>query len=1311
MIRSIGLFCWLLALIACFQPSSSWAYGPEVFTNTGLYGGHFPAIAIDPTDPDKIFAGAALGDGLFVSDDGGQNWRPVDTGGQVRGEDTFKNHVVWDVDIAPSNPDVIWVAHNEFVEKSVDGGATWQHIRNDTMQVGTGGPPDDDFRICYTVAIDPTDPDIVYVGTGGPNGSTVNGAIYKTVNGGSSWEKISFIKDFFKNDIQDFAQPVRDIKIDPDPSSDNIWAITHNDWYGGKLYWGSRDTNHWIELIYTNFPLHDVEIKPPAPGERTQVYIAGAPGLFKAPFDETPTGLVFDQSGMEWLLGGWYWFLVRSISVSTSNPDVIYAVYNSPKDWENPNDPYDDDIYDGVGRVAKSIDGGSNWSIYDAGEIFFSTALHPGNDTILFAGHLNRGMFKITAEEVNQATHWDMTGISNGLSAAIIHDVLVDPPGGQQLLAATRPGLYRRAADGQWNELLKEETWTVMVDPNDNQTIYTGIEGFFVKSIDGGLNWTKINIPDYYSYNFISDIAVDPSNVDKIFIAVDYFGTGGAVHMSTDGGDTFVKVLDGQNLNGQFVPFNAVAIDPLHSNRVFAGSGLFSPPGITGELWLSEDGGTSWNRTSLQDVIVNTLAINPHNPDVIYAGCGYSGGTQVPLYVSTNGGQDWVPSSAGIAPSPWNAVTDLGFHSDNSAIVYLSTLQQGVYLSPDAGLQWFNLGTPDAQVYTIGISSLYAGTEKGLLQLTGTGVIAGQVTDGSSGAMVDGATVFNDFNVHTTSVAGNYVMVSPAGFCDVTATATGQQTTTEQDVIVRGADVTWVNIEMGVGPIGTSGDPTGDMTTKSASGGGYCFIGSAAGDFDQIAAHKRVVGCLLSMVVLALFIPALSRAIRSLKVTRRFFFLVFAAAAAWPLWGINDSWAGTLFQQVGISGSPNPVGSGARAQGMGGAFIAVADDATAASWNPAGLIQLEKPEMSVVAGRLDFEEEFTSSARPETDNTGTISDTNLNYLSATIPFHWHRNMVVSVSYQRLYDFQRNFSHQLNYAGIDLAETRSFDQDGFVGALGLAGAVEVSPKLSFGVTVNLWTDQLLWDNGWTENYAARSVGTVSGSPRTIDTVIKDEYSQFRGINVNLGMLYNPVPALTIGAVIKTPFTATLRHEFYLRQTEEIGPPVPSSDTISQSIIEDVQLEMPLSYGVGIAWRLSDALTVDADIYRTHWSDYTLEDDQGNRFSPIDGNFKSQSDVSDTTQVRVGAEYLIILPEKGVVVPLRCGVYYDPEPAAGSSKDFYGVALGSGLAWKNLVFDVSYNYRWGRDVDAGNLIGTSKADVTQQTILASLIYHFD
>ena len=95
------------------------------------------------------------------------------------------------------------------------------------------------------------------------------------------------------------------------------------------------------------------------------------------------------------------------------------------------------------------------------------------------------------------------------------------------------------------------------------------------------------------------------------------------------------------------------------------------------------------------------------------------------------------------------------------------------------------------------------------------------------------------------------------------------------------------------------------------------------------------------------------------------------------------------------------------------------------------------------------------------------------------------------------------------------------------------------------------------------------------------------------------------------------------------------------------------------------------------------------------------------MDDTTQIRVGAEYLFIFPEKGFAGPLRCGVYYDPEPASGGARDFYGLALGSGIAWKAIIFDLSYNYRWGRDVDAGHLVGTAEADVTQHTVLASLI----
>ena len=57
-----------------------------------------------------------------------------------------------------------------------------------------------------------------------------------------------------------------------------------------------------------------------------------------------------------------------------------------------------------------------------------------------------------------------------------------------------------------------------------------------------------------------------------------------------------------------------------------------------------------------------------------------------------------------------------------------------------------------------------------------------------------------------------------------------------------------------------------------------------------------------------------------------------------------------------------------------------------------------------------------------------------------------------------------------------------------------------------------------------------------------------------------------------------------------------------------------------------------------------------------------------------------------------------------------KDFFGVSIGSGVAYKKVLFDAAYQLRWGKDVNTANLIATSEADVYQHTFIASVIYHF-
>jgi hypothetical protein len=219
----------------------------------------------------------------------------------------------------------------------------------------------------------------------------------------------------------------------------------------------------------------------------------------------------------------------------------------------------------------------------------------------------------------------------------------------------------------------------------------------------------------------------------------------------------------------------------------------------------------------------NECPAHPVSSDIIYAGVGYSGGTKAPVYKSVDGGITWTASHDGIpVESAWNTVTDLEFHRQNPDIVYAGTLSRGVYISPNQGKNWLNLGTPECDVLAISTSSLYTATQGGLMQCTGTGLITGRVTNALSEADIHSATVFNDLGIKTISVNGEYMMVSPSGICAVTAIADGYANETVSNITVYGGDVTWRNIAMQSGVVS---DPavTGDGT-ESAGGGSGCFI-------------------------------------------------------------------------------------------------------------------------------------------------------------------------------------------------------------------------------------------------------------------------------------------------------------------------------------------------------------------------------------------------------------------------------------------------------------------------------------------------------
>jgi hypothetical protein len=421
-------------------------------------------------------------------------------------------------------------------------------------------------------------------------------------------------------------------------------------------------------------------------------------------------------------------------------------------------------------------------------------------------------------------------------------------------------------------------------------------------------------------------------------------------------------------------------------------------------------------------------------------------------------------------------------------------------------------------------------------------------------------------------------------------------------------------------------------------------------------------------------------------------------------------------ETIEIPSSWNPVGSGARALGMGGAFIAVADDATAASWNPGGLIQLEKPEISVVGSYFYRREENTFGTNPEASGTQSVSFSDLNYLSLAYPFSiFNRNMVIALTYQNLFDFNREAKFTLTEIDVGEIATVSYDSnidichEGNLSAVGFSYSLSLTHKLSFGFTLNFWEDWL-GNHAWNETTRQLSTGVLDfggffqqGFRSQIEE--KKEFS-FSGLNANLGFLWRITDNLTMGGVLKTPFTADLDIKTESKILVQLGD-VPVDPELSTTY-EDADLDMPLSYGIGLSYRFSDAFTVDADVYRTEWDDFLLKRASGN-ISPITGLPEGESDIDPTTQVRLGLEYLFIQPP--YVIPLRGGVFYDPAPAEGSPDDFYGVSLGSGIVWKRIVFDIAYQFRWGNNVNAAlHRDRDFSSDLQEHSVYYSLILHF-
>ncbi len=208
--------------------------------------------------------------------------------------------------------------------------------------------------------------------------------------------------------------------------------------------------------------------------------------------------------------------------------------------------------------------------------------------------------------------------------------------------------------------------------------------------------------------------AIDPANPDIIYAA---FRAGSVCHKSIDGGLNWIECgPDTVHLSGSYI---ALGLNPLNSNNVFLGN-------ING-LFKSTDGGSTWVLTSLPRLRVTSVAFDPVNPQIMYAGIYFSQNEDC-IWKSSDNGETWVIKSTGI-PNPsllWQSCLTFAINPVNSNSIYAGISYDGIYKTTNAGESWQYKGLGGNAVYDLCIvpwdtTIVFAATMSGLYKSTNAG--------------------------------------------------------------------------------------------------------------------------------------------------------------------------------------------------------------------------------------------------------------------------------------------------------------------------------------------------------------------------------------------------------------------------------------------------------------------------------------------------------------------------------------------------------------------------------------------------------------
>jgi long-chain fatty acid transport protein len=382
--------------------------------------------------------------------------------------------------------------------------------------------------------------------------------------------------------------------------------------------------------------------------------------------------------------------------------------------------------------------------------------------------------------------------------------------------------------------------------------------------------------------------------------------------------------------------------------------------------------------------------------------------------------------------------------------------------------------------------------------------------------------------------------------------------------------------------------------------------------------------------------------------------------------------------EAGAQGvSLSRAGSGARAAGMGDAFVAVSDDGTAASWNPAGLAQLRQPEFSFVYAFSDQGLGLSGLRSPDDQSLYAYrfpvsgESSSVDFASAALPFSIVRRPVtLQVSWRRLYRLESVFGGQFDrYPASDVGNIQSStlfeDQlDGSIDVISVAGAVKLTSRAAIGVGLDFWR------GGWNEHVSYVEQPMPPGPSPFLDRRAR---THLTGHNLNLGLLLN-YPAWNAGLVFHAPFWSDFSN--HVEQQSSVGPPEAAD-------APRARLRFPRSIAAGLAWRPASLWTVATSVTYDQWTDFIVDDvpDASGPINFFDGLPPELSTTQDTVSFNLGAERLLV--HGGAVVPLRLGIGYEPQGAMDlvtqDPVNYFLFSAGTGFNTNHFKLDAAVQYR--------------------------------